>query len=59
MQAIQIENKKESRSRSLAFILIQAKVGTEGEVLLKIKELPNVVQANLVYSIYDIIHGFF
>jgi Lrp/AsnC family transcriptional regulator for asnA, asnC and gidA len=55
MHALHDENKKMSRSRSSAFILLQTKVGAEREVLVKLKETPNVVQANLVYSIYDII----
>ena len=50
-----LQDKKMSENRSSAFILIKTKVGTEREVLLKLKEIPNIVQGNLVYSIYDII----
>ncbi|MCY3410377.1 MAG: Lrp/AsnC ligand binding domain-containing protein [Candidatus Heimdallarchaeota archaeon] len=38
-----------------AFILINTHVAKEEAVLEKLKELPEIVSANLVYGIYDII----
>ena len=56
MQVLHVENTKRIKNRSSAIILLQTKIGTERMVLMKLKKISNVVQANLIYgSIYDII----
>ncbi|HEX9913493.1 MAG TPA: Lrp/AsnC ligand binding domain-containing protein [Candidatus Bathyarchaeia archaeon] len=38
-----------------AFVLINAEIGAESEVLKGLKEIPEVKEAHMVYGVYDII----
>lgn len=38
-----------------AFVLINAEIGAEAEVLSELKPIPEVREAHLVYGVYDII----
>ncbi|MCW3990392.1 MAG: Lrp/AsnC family transcriptional regulator [Candidatus Bathyarchaeota archaeon] len=38
-----------------AFVLINAEIGAEAEVLRELKPIPEVREAHLVYGVYDII----
>jgi DNA-binding Lrp family transcriptional regulator len=38
-----------------AFVLINTDVAAEEEVLEELKKIPEIVQVNLVYGVYDII----
>jgi len=38
-----------------AFVLINAEIGSEDKVLEKLREIEGVVEANIVYGVYDII----
>jgi DNA-binding Lrp family transcriptional regulator len=38
-----------------AFVLINAEVGVESEVLKTVREIPEVKEAHMVYGVYDII----
>ncbi len=38
-----------------AFVLINAKIGAEAEVLGDLRPIPEVREAHLVYGVYDII----
>ena len=38
-----------------AFVLINAEVGAESEVLKGLKDIPEVKEAHMVYGVYDII----
>jgi DNA-binding Lrp family transcriptional regulator len=38
-----------------AFVLINAELGAEGEILKGLKDLPEVKEAFMVYGVYDII----
>jgi Lrp/AsnC family transcriptional regulator for asnA, asnC and gidA len=55
MQTVHVENKNKNKNRSAALVLLQTKVGTEKEVLVTLRKMKNVVHANLVYGVYDII----
>lgn len=39
----------------LAFVLINAEIGSEAEVLKELRKLSNVKEAYLVYGVYDIV----
>jgi len=39
----------------LAFVLINAEIGEEAEVLKALKKVENVKEAYLIYGVYDII----
>ncbi len=39
----------------LAFVLINAEIGSEDEVLKEMKKIPNVKEAYVVYGVYDIV----
>ena len=39
----------------LAFVLINAKLGSEEEVVKELKKLPNVKEVYVVYGVYDLI----
>ena len=39
----------------MAFVLINAEIGAEHEVLKELKEIPEVKEAYMVYGVYDII----
>jgi DNA-binding Lrp family transcriptional regulator len=39
----------------IAFVLINAEIGSEGEVLEKLKEVKGVEEAYSVYGVYDVI----
>ncbi|HJX22811.1 MAG TPA: Lrp/AsnC ligand binding domain-containing protein [Candidatus Bathyarchaeia archaeon] len=39
----------------LAFVLINAEIGSENAVLAELKKIENVKEANVVYGVYDII----
>jgi len=39
----------------LAFVLVNAEVGSEGEVVKKLRETDNIKEAHLVYGVYDLI----
>ena len=38
-----------------AFVLINAEIGSEDEVLKQLKSLPNVKESYTVYGVYDIV----
>ena len=38
-----------------AFVLINAEIGSESEVLKDLKVIPEVKEAHMVYGVYDII----
>jgi DNA-binding Lrp family transcriptional regulator len=38
-----------------AFVLINAEIGSEDEVLKQLKTLPNVKESYVVYGVYDIV----
>ncbi|MFH0849592.1 MAG: Lrp/AsnC ligand binding domain-containing protein [Candidatus Bathyarchaeota archaeon] len=38
-----------------AFVLINAEIGAEAEVLKAVSQIPEVKEAHLVYGVYDII----
>ena len=38
-----------------AYVLINAELGNEEQVLAAIKEIEEIVEANLVYGVYDVI----
>ncbi|MBS7628605.1 Lrp/AsnC ligand binding domain-containing protein, partial [Candidatus Bathyarchaeota archaeon] len=38
-----------------AYVLVNAEIGFEGEVLKDIKKIPNVKEAYVVYGVYDIV----
>ena len=39
----------------IAFVLINAEIGSEEEVLRELKKLGNIKEAYLVYGVYDIV----
>jgi DNA-binding Lrp family transcriptional regulator len=39
----------------LAFVLINAEIGAEEDVINALKKIPNVVEAYVVYGVYDIV----
>lgn len=39
----------------MAFVLINAEIGAEQEVLKELREIPEVKEAYMVYGVYDII----
>lgn len=39
----------------VAFVLINAEIGSEDVVLKELKKMPNVKEAYLVYGVYDIV----
>jgi len=39
----------------LAFVLINAEIGSEDELLQGLKKMPNVKEAYAVYGVYDIV----
>ncbi len=39
----------------IAFVLINAEIGSEGEVLIELKKVEGVEEAYSVYGVYDII----
>ncbi len=38
-----------------AFVLINAEIGTENELLKELRKTPNVKEAHTVYGVYDIV----
>jgi len=38
-----------------AFVLINAEIGSEDDVLKQLKQLPNVKESYVVYGVYDIV----
>lgn len=38
-----------------AFVLINAEIGSEDELLKELKKIPNVKEAHTVYGVYDIV----
>lgn len=40
---------------SVAFVLVSTEIGAEKEVLEKLKEIPEVSEAYIVYGVYDIV----
>ena len=38
-----------------AFVLINADLGAEKDILDQIKSIPNVVESHIVYGVYDIV----
>jgi DNA-binding Lrp family transcriptional regulator len=38
-----------------AFVLINAEIGAEHELLQELKKIPNVKEAHAVYGVYDIV----
>jgi DNA-binding Lrp family transcriptional regulator len=40
---------------ALAFVMIVAEIGKEGEVLSELKKIEQVKEASLVYGVYDIV----
>jgi DNA-binding Lrp family transcriptional regulator len=39
----------------VAFVLINAEIGSEDEVLTELRKLPNVKESYVVYGVYDIV----
>lgn len=39
----------------LAFVLINAEIGSEGEILKELRKMEHVKEAYLVYGVYDIV----
>lgn len=39
----------------LAFVLINAEIGSEDDVLAELRKLGNVKESNVVYGVYDIV----
>lgn len=39
----------------LAFVLINAEIGAEDEVLKELRKMPNVKESYVVYGVYDVI----
>lgn len=39
----------------LAFVLINAEIGSEGEILKELRKMESVKEAYLVYGVYDIV----
>jgi DNA-binding Lrp family transcriptional regulator len=39
----------------LAFVLINAEIGSEDEVLKELRKMPNVRESYVVYGVYDVI----
>jgi len=39
----------------MAFVLINAEIGSEEEVLKELKKVEGVVEANVVYGVYDVV----
>jgi len=39
----------------LAFIMVNAEIGSEDEVVKKLKEIEHIKEAYLVYGVYDIV----
>jgi DNA-binding Lrp family transcriptional regulator len=39
----------------LAFVLINAEIGSEGEILKELRTMEHVKEAYLVYGVYDIV----
>ena len=39
----------------ISFVLINAEVGSEDEVLKQLRKLPNVKESYVVYGVYDIV----
>jgi len=39
----------------LAFVLINAEIGSEDEVLTELRKLSNVKESHVVYGVYDIV----
>ena len=38
-----------------AYVLINTEMGKEDEVLRELKQIPNVVEAYIIYGVYDVI----
>jgi len=45
----------EERFLPQAFVLINAEIGSEDELLKELKKIPNVKEAHTVYGVYDIV----
>ena len=45
----------EEKEMTLAFVLINAEIGGETEVIKALKKIDNVKEAYLVYGVYDIV----
>jgi DNA-binding Lrp family transcriptional regulator len=45
----------EANFMATAFVLINAEIGSETEVLKDLKAIPEVKEAHMVYGVYDII----
>lgn len=45
----------EVKSLATAFVLINAEIGAESDVLRELKGIPEVKEAHMVYGVYDII----
>lgn len=43
------------REMSLAFVFINAEIGSEDEVLKQLRKMENVKEAYMVYGVYDIV----
>ncbi len=40
---------------AIAFILINSEIGREQQVIEQLQNLPNVIEAHVVYGVYDLI----
>ena len=40
---------------SVAFVLINAEIGSENEILEGLSKVKNVIEAHMVYGVYDIV----
>jgi uncharacterized protein with GYD domain len=55
MQAVKVDLKKISESRSTAYILLNTEMGAEREVLSELKKIENVKEVYRVHGVYDVI----
>jgi len=51
----EISYTREERFLPQAFVLINAEIGSEDELLKELKKIPNVKEAHTVYGVYDIV----
>ncbi|ABL77982.1 Lrp/AsnC family transcriptional regulator [Thermofilum pendens] len=43
------------QSQNIAYVLINCEIGKEKDVLEQIRNIPGVIEAHLLYGVYDII----
>jgi DNA-binding Lrp family transcriptional regulator len=50
-----IEDRRTMKKMPMAFVLINAEIGSEEEVLKELKKVEGVVEAFVVYGVYDVV----